>query len=420
MILALTLAGCSEPTKKKQQQTEEPAPTTTTTPKSDPLQEARAQAATVASTGDFDKALAVLDAAIAAGKGADDKDLAVARCDRAAVLSQRAAQKTTEPKQKERDLRAAVADCPTEPVLTSALANTLLLRSRELADDSGNRALRRSLLEESMKLKKTAAAAVDLAKVCDDDDDVACAAAAAEDAVALAPGDARVVALRDRLKRVGDVEGAFKSARHSHFTARFEGYGEERLAWTALDILETNWFTVGNALDLRPKDPVTVVIYTGAQYQQATATPDWSAGVFDGKIRIREGQLAAERGSLEDTLIHEYVHAALRNCVTGDVPTWFHEGLAQHFEKQRPEAKALLAHTGKAPLPALSQSFLQLNEADARAAYATSLALVEALVDKRGVYGLQQLLAEMKQDRSFDDALQRAFATTTAQLWNSL
>ena len=50
----------------------------------------------------------------------------------------------------------------------------------------------------------------------------------------------------------------------------------------------------------------------------------------------------------------------------------------------------------------------------------TSLWMVETLVQKRGVYGVQQLLAEMKQGRSFDDALQRAFATTTEALWSSL
>jgi len=40
-----------------------------------------------------------------------------------------------------------------------------------------------------------------------------------------------VSALRERLQKVASVEGTFKSAKHSHFVARFEGYGEERLAW---------------------------------------------------------------------------------------------------------------------------------------------------------------------------------------------
>lgn len=395
------------------------------------LQAARVAAHAAVERGDVDEALRLLDGALngAPNGAADAGDVVVdarrvALCDRGAVLSQRAARADAEPKARERDLRAAVVDCPAEPLLTQALSSALLARARALGDGSETRAVRRALLEESLQLHPSAAAAVDLARLCDEDDDAACAAAAAEQAVVLAPGDARLIALRDRLKRHSDVEGTFKSARHAHFVARFEGFGEERLAWSALDVLEQSWFSVGNAIDLRPVDPITVVIYTGAQYQQATATPDWSAGVFDGKIRIREGQLAAERGSLEDTLVHEYVHAALRNCVPGDVPSWFHEGLAQHFEKQRPtspeQLRALIERTGKAPLSSLAVPFVKLDEASARASYATALWMIETLVDRRGVYGLQQLLAEMKQGKTFDEALQRSFSTTTAALWASL
>lgn len=376
----------------------------------------RKQARAAADKGDHDAALRFFDDAVSK---ADPAARAGLLCERAALLSRRAAGQV-DPKVMERDLRAAVVDCPGEAMLGQALANALLLRSRALGEGNDVRGLRRSLLEESMTLHGSAAAAVDLARLCDDADDAVCAAAAAEKAVAFAPDDARLLALRDRLKRHGEAEAGFSSARHSHFVARFEGYGDERVAWGALDVLEQAWFTVGHALDLRPIEPITVVIYTGAKYAQATATPDWSAGVFDGKIRIREGQLAAERGSLEDTLVHEYVHAALRNCVPGEIPTWFHEGLAQQQEKHKLDARSRVARTGKASVAALNAPFIKLNEADAHAAYATAQWMVETLVQKRGVYGVQQLLAEMKQGKSFDEALQRAFATTTEALWASL
>lgn len=380
---------------------------------------ARAAARAALDRGDVDAALAALDDAVrAVGAGHEGVDRAGLLCDRGAVLSRRA--KDAAPKQRERDLRAARLDCPSEPLIARALANALTLNARALGTSAETRTARRALLEESLALEQTAAAAIDLARLCDDDNDVACALAAAEIAVALAKDTPGVVELRDRLQRQGAVEGDFKSARQSHFVARFEGYGEERTAWGALATLEQAYFTVGQALDLYPNDPVTVLIYTGAQYQQATSTPDWSAGVFDGKIRIREGQLAAADGSLTDTLVHEYVHAALRNCVPAAVPIWFHEGLAQHFEKNRPPGAAQMARSGKAPLAALESSFLGLAAPEARAAYATSLALVDALVDARGVYGLQQLLAELKRGASFEGALQTVYATTTAKLYAGL
>lgn len=371
---------------------------------------------------DVDGALAVLDQVVrdldGALVGAHDalgKDLL---CDRAAVLSRRA--KDAAPKQRERDLRAAVVDCPREPLLKTSLANALVLSARDLGSAAETRGARRAILEESLALAPTAAAGVDLARVCDEDNDLACALAAAEVAVAQAPEAPGVVELRDRLRRQGAVEGDFKSARQSHFVARFEGYGEERTAWGALATLEQAYFTVGQALDLYPRDPVTVIIYTGSQYAQATSTPDWSSGVFDGKIRIREGQLAAEQGTLADTLHHEYVHAALRNCVPGDVPIWFHEGLAQHFEKGRPAGADLIRRVGKAPLPALERSFLGLGNAEAQAAYATSLALVQKLVAQRGAYGLSQLLAELKRGASFSAALQTVYATSLEKLYANL
>jgi hypothetical protein len=382
----------------------------------DPAIALRLQARGLADRGDFDGALRVFDEAVSKSDPANRLGL---QCERAALLSRRAAAQP-DPKVMERDLRAAVVDCPGEAMLGQALANALLLRARALGDGVDVRVLRRGLLEESMSLHESAAAAVDLARLCDDADDAVCAASAAEKAVALVPDNPGLLALRDRLKRHGEAEANFSSARHQHFVARFEGYGDERVAWGALDVLEQAWFTVGAALDLRPVEPITVVIYTGAKYAQATATPDWSAGVFDGKIRIREGQLQADKGSLDDTLIHEYVHAALRNCVPGAIPTWFHEGLAQQQEKRKLDPRALVARTGKASVAMLNAPFIKLNEADAHSAYATARWMVETLVDKRGVYGVQQLLAEMKQGKSFDEALQRAFATTTEALWASL
>jgi tetratricopeptide (TPR) repeat protein len=306
------------------------------------------------------------------------------------------------------------APCPDDQAIRLGLADVLVQRAR-----AGEPAPRRlAMLREATQLHADHPAAwVDLAHALEEADEVVEAAAAAARALKLLPDHQGLRALSERLSRQAGVEGSFKSARHSHFVARFEGYGEERLAWGVLDQLERARFSVGKALDLHPADPITVVIYTGAQYQQVTALPDWSGGAFDGKIRIREGSLADSRGTLEDTLVHEYVHAALRTTVPGEVPVWFHEGLAQQFEKNRPPAREVLARTGKAPLHQMNQPFIRLDADNAHRAYATAHAIVALMVERRGNWGLSQLLAEMKRGRSFDEALQASFATTLADLW---
>jgi hypothetical protein len=396
-------------------------------------EDARRRAADAVAAADLAAALQILDGVLGGvvpvpRPGVPTDVIARTRCDRAAVLSRRAA-RSDDVAAKERDLRAALVDCADAergPILREALAHALVRRARALGDGADVRRARRALYDESLATWPNAPAAVDLAVVCEADDDLAAALAAAERAVGLLPVDSpdrpRVVALRDRLKRHATVEGGFRSASERHFIARFEGPGEERLAWTALDQLEKAWFIVGQKLDVHPVDPITVVIYTGEQYRQATATPDWSTGAFDGKIRIREGLLAAERGTLVDTLVHEYVHAALRAClpVSTALPAWFHEGVAQALEPsaESVDVPALLARTGKAPLPALQgRSFLSMNLRDADAAYATARAMVQTLIDRRGVYGLQQLVAGLKAQRPFDEALATSFALTQDQLW---
>ncbi|MBM4281116.1 MAG: hypothetical protein FJ137_10275 [Deltaproteobacteria bacterium] len=400
-----------------------------------PYEEARHRAAAAVQAGDLDGALKLLDAALGgvvpvARPGVPSSVVARTRCDRAAVLSRRAAV-VADLAARERDLRAGLLDCDDDergPVLREALAHALVRRARALGDGAAVRRARRALYDESLALFPTAPAAVDLAVVCEADDDLPAALAAAEQAVALVPDGApdkpRVVALRDRLKRYAHVEGDFKSASQRHFVARFEGPGEERLAWGVLDQLEKAWFTVGQRLDLYPDEPITVVVYTGDQYRQATATPDWSTGAFDGKIRIREGLLAAERGTLADTLVHEYVHAALfvglPSATATSLPAWFNEGLAQSLEPSSADVDVvrLLAHTGKAPLSALQgRSFVALSKVEADAAYVTARAMVQTLLDRRGVYGVQQLVAGLRSGSAFDDALGTSFALTPAQLW---
>jgi len=409
-LLQLLLASSCERATAR----EAPAPVVVAPPPaeapSDPIDLARREVRRRLDAGDLEGALVTIVAALPPADDVSDGAKAL-RCDHAALLSRRAVA-TTDLRARERDLRDAVRSCPAETTLTRGLADTLHGRARA-ADDEGARL---GFLKESIALQPTAAALVDLALLHERQDEPAAALEAVTQAEGLAAGDARVTALKERLARTASVEQTFKSARHSHFVARFEGHAEERLAWSALDTLEQAYFSVGKALDLHPVERVTVVIYTGEQYRQATKGPDWSTGLFDGKIRIREGQLAADKGILDDTLVHEYVHAALYTLPV-KVPPWFHEGLAQHFETGRPAPSKLMGRVGVAPRDALDVPFTQLPPDVVPAAYATAHAVVERMVERRGQWGLNQLIAELKGGRDFNDAVMRAFAVDVDTLY---
>ena len=406
--VASFLQGCEAPSPVKAAPPE--AVVVAALPAPDPVGAARRLARTRLDANDVAGALVALEDVLA--RDDDDAGLRTTlRCEWAAVVSRRARAETGL-RLREKDLRAAFEACPTEAVLKQALADTLLGRAREQTDDGA----RLAFLHESVSVAPSLAGLVDLALLHERQNEPSAALEAITAAEGLSGGDERIAALKARLQKTATVEQTFKSARHSHFVARFEGYGEERLAWAALDTLEQAWFRVGTVLDLHPVEPITVVIYTGEQYRQATGGPDWSTGLFDGKIRIREGQLAADKGSLDDTLVHEYVHAALHTLPVA-VPSWFHEGLAQHFEARRTNPKALMARVGVAPRGSLDVPFTQLPADVVPAAYATAHAVLERMVERRGDWGLNQLIAELKSGRGFDDAFRRAYAVDVDALY---
>ena len=229
------------------------------------------------------------------------------------------------------------------------------------------------------------------------------------------------VALRVRSEPPAPIDAVdgMRARERQHFVARFEGDARERVAWTALDILERAYFHLGDKLGLHPTESITVVIYTGAQYQKAVAAPDWSQGVYDGKIHIREGSLSLDRKAIEGILRHEYTHAALAMLHT-PLPAWFNEGLAERFEGTAPAtARAVCAEARKrAALPAWEslqqRSFVGIADGKAAGvAYAASCSLVEALVALRGEYALQLLIKDLAAGAAFESAFQAVFARSS-------
>lgn len=277
--------------------------------------------------------------------------------------------------------------------------------------DTDSLSLRKSYLEAALEVQPThAPSLVALGRLLEEDNDLEGALdafARAKDSGAEVPGLDDTL---ERLRRQSGAERDFKAVTSTHFAARFEGYADEKLAWTALEILERAYFTIDGALGLRPDSMVTVVIYTGGQYAAATDVPDWTAGLYDGKIRVREGDLIDDAGRLERLLFHEYTHAAVARAVEGRVPAWLHEGLASLMEPGHAhDDDALLAAAAAAdellPLATLERSFVQLSDGErARLAYAQARGLVALLLETHQAYGLNRVFARMNEGESFEQA----------------
>ena len=231
-------------------------------------------------------------------------------------------------------------------------------------------------------------------------DDIESAIAYWERAVELDPSAAR---LRERLERVRKeqkTEKDFNRDVTSHFLTKYEGREKIEAGRIILKILEDAYGEVGRALSFYPDREIQVVLYSGEQFKEVTDAPGWSAGVYDGKIRIPTGGIELETPGLRRLLYHEYTHAVVRS-LTPRCPTWLNEGLAQYFEgrdidsRQRATLKRIAREGKMPPLSKLEGSFMGLGNDQAATAYLVSLSAVRYMIDSFGIYRVRAVLDEL-------------------------
>ena len=288
---------------------------------------------------------------------------------------------------------------------------------REAAEVSLEPATKKDLLTESAELKPALATYLHLGDACDAVNDSVGAIDAWQHALPLSAGLAqrRVAAKIERLQQKLAVESRFESRANMHFIARFEGDARKDLADNALSILENARTALERKLGVVPSAPITVVLYTGDQYARASSGPDWSGGVFDGKIRVKESQLKADRGRLEDLLFHEYLHALLRTTIVAPVPTWFNEGLAQWVEPDgdKDEIVARMKLKRRADLPALAllaRSFSAVSDrTDVSLRYDCAFDLIGELEEWRGERSFAEMFNLMTSGKTFDVAFDEVY-----------
>jgi tetratricopeptide (TPR) repeat protein len=101
-------------------------------------------------------------------------------------------------------------------------------------------------------------------------------------------------AMVTRAEREMDAEWDFDETRSAHFTIGFAGGEHEGQAAAAIVAhgLEEAYFHNGSKLDLYPAERIPVVLYPSEDFHDVTQTPGWTAGVYDGRIKLPVGGLA--------------------------------------------------------------------------------------------------------------------------------
>ena len=288
---------------------------------------------------------------------------------------------------------------PNDPVL--------LMGAGVAAHERGNQKDAMARLTRAFELNpRLTDAAKLLGRIAFDEGEVDLAIRTYEKALKYAPGDTDLSNGLEALRREAGVHHAFEERRFDRLRVMFEGRAEEALAAQATKVFDSAFFRIGNVLGEYPSNTIVAVLYSEKQFRDITRAPDWSAGQYDGRIRIPVAGAAQTPALFEHVLTHELTHAVIANIVPRGVPTWLNEGLAQYFDGSDPVAarRRMKVVSRSIPLTALEHGFGHMGAAEAQIAYDESLLAVGVMADRPG-FGWTRLLHRLADGQSFADAI---------------
>lgn len=232
------------------------------------------------------------------------------------------------------------------------------------------------------------------------------AIAAYEQLLAQRPGDADVSGRLDAWRKEFAIHSGLTQRNDGRFSIIFEGSTDSELADRALAVLDAAYWRIGGAIGAYPSSSITVTLYTEQQFHDLTGAPEWSDGLFDGRIRLPVKGAQQNLPEFDRVLAHELTHAMITGLAPRGVPPWLHEGLASYFEPHDlASARRVLRQTGPVPSDVLLNGFTRLNGRQAAAAYAESLLLADILMQRAGTR-MGIVLQNLDRGQTLQDSLE--------------
>jgi tetratricopeptide (TPR) repeat protein len=219
--------------------------------------------------------------------------------------------------------------------------------------------------------------------------------------------------LAEKIRRELAVEKTMEKGYSSRFVISYDGDARSHLAGDILSALEDAYSVVGRDLSLFPVMRMPVILYTRKDFRTVTAGPDWSGGLYDGKIRLPVGGADQLSDQLKGVLYHEYTHVVVQELTHGNCPTWLNEGLAEL--EGRKIFNPPLGELGKAakqsqyvPFSRLEKGFTDLATRDAALAYQQSYALVNFMVSSYGWPKVTEILTNLGTGMTIAEAVKKS------------
>ena len=225
------------------------------------------------------------------------------------------------------------------------------------------------------------------------------------------PGDWALTRRLERGRAEAQRLGGLERVASEHFVISFDGRADVPGARACLEIMEAAYRSVGALFQLYPDGPIPVVLYPDRSYEQEGHV-SWSAGVYDGKIRLPSAGANATSLRFRGTLFHEYAHALFQRATSGKGgPAWLNEGFADVAKLQADPGPSVRCtpDVHLFPLMALEGGFGRIgNHRQAHQAYLEGRHAVERILERHGQEGIRALLAALSTGAPFPTAFERA------------
>lgn len=220
------------------------------------------------------------------------------------------------------------------------------------------------------------------------------------EAVEQSPAENNARNLLAKVQRDIDAERKMTTDYGAHFLIMYDDGAHGVVGDKVLDVLEGAYDTLGYLFDFYPETSVNVLLYKRLDFFELTGSPDWSGGLYDGKIRVPVGGVDQMTAKMQGVLYHEYCHVVIRYLTRGRCPTWLNEGLAVWAERQRYKQplstlQAAVQSGTLLSFERLEKPFTALPKGQIPLAYEQSGSLVDFLLRRFEWFEMQRLLEKV-------------------------
>jgi tetratricopeptide (TPR) repeat protein len=206
----------------------------------------------------------------------------------------------------------------------------------------------------------------------------------------------------EKVEREGQADVSANKSYGGRFVLRYEGGQlDPDTARKLTGVFEREITRISMELGCPFRERLVVILQSRENYKNTTGAADWSAGRYDGRIRLALPPNGTVGEEVRRTFSHETVHACLASL--GRWPSWLHEGLAQKLSgavsrPQGQQALRKLAEAKKLPkLADLAGPWARLSTEQALVAYELALSAAELFVERYKRYGVRSLMSNPQQ-----------------------